>query len=143
MAWYAFTLKEFKIIIDPNREVAKIKAEECDNRWRTDCKNPATVCMSRTIAVFSIERKDHAHVCNGCAEKLRGTTKSLAVGIGTKVKDEMVKCANCGYATDGTQYVLTANGEHAPVCSRKCGMAMADTVDEGGQRYLSYERKDE
>lgn len=77
MAWYVFTLKEFKIIIDPNREVAKIRSERCDNESRTGCRNPATVCMSRTIAVFSIDRDDHAHVCDECAEKLRGTKESL------------------------------------------------------------------
>jgi hypothetical protein len=77
MAWCAFMCKEFKIIVEPNQEVARIRAEECDNKWRTGCKNPASVCMSRTIAVFSIKRNDHDHVCDECAEKLRGTTESL------------------------------------------------------------------
>lgn len=53
----------------------------------------------------------------------------IVVVIGTKVKDEMAKCANCGKETDGWTYLLKSNGEHAPICCIQCGVDMAEPSD--------------
>ena len=81
MAFDVFRLKEFEVVIEPYKEVDKLKSGlkcglTCDNHfdWKTGCKNNAAICMSRGIATFVIEHEDHAHVCNDCKKVLEGTT---------------------------------------------------------------------
>lgn len=69
-AWGAFWMNEFSIAIKGYHSVAVLGFDStCDNK---DCEHKADICMSRTIAKFEIETKEHYHVCELCAGKIEG-----------------------------------------------------------------------
>jgi len=69
-AWNAFWMNEFSIPIKGYQKVAVLGFHiNCDNK---DCKHEAGICMSRTIAQFEIRTEDHYHVCEECADKIKG-----------------------------------------------------------------------
>lgn len=75
LAYYAFRLKPCNITIAPYEPILPLKPGfKCDNSWehRTGCQNEGTVCMTRTIAVLEIKHNDHQHLCEKCANSIRG-----------------------------------------------------------------------
>lgn len=70
MAWLVFWLKPFEVATEPYHVGGALNpGVECDNKT---CHNEARVCMTRTVAKFRLEHKDHEHLCEECAAKIRG-----------------------------------------------------------------------
>ena len=57
--------------------VGKINSNiTCDNHFgfRTECKNYAKYCLSRTYLNIRLTNDDHVHVCESCTNELLGKT---------------------------------------------------------------------
>ena len=75
MAWYAFWCKPFEFSIQPFHRIDLLKEKNhCDIGFGTPeaCPNPDQVCMSRTVAEFSIKESEHEHLCWKHANQING-----------------------------------------------------------------------
>ena len=83
MALNAFCCRPFEMVVEPYHDNGELSpGVKCDSNWRGDreeCGNNAVICLSRTVAVFKLERDDHEHLCGDCADKIEGKFSTEAL----------------------------------------------------------------
>ena len=77
MAWFVFKCKPFCLLIEPYHGNGELNfGYVCDNSWRhrdiEPCENRAVICLTRTEAEFRLNKDDHEHLCQECANKIMG-----------------------------------------------------------------------